>query len=77
MHNTKFLLNIRVLREHKSALYALAKCEGESMSVTLRKLIKEAALAKGVWPVLSESNGTTKNYEVSHKLEIPQKRSEG
>lgn len=43
-------LNIRVQTEHKKALRALARLEGETMSVVLRRLIRQAAQERGVWP---------------------------
>jgi hypothetical protein len=43
-------LNLRVLRVHKEALRKLARLEGEPMSVVLRRLIRQSALSKGVWP---------------------------
>lgn len=43
-------LNIKVLHEHKIALRELARQEGESMSVVLRQLIRQAAESKGAWP---------------------------
>ena len=46
-------LNIKVLREHKQALIALATLEGETVSVVLRRLIRQAALDRGVWPSVS------------------------
>jgi hypothetical protein len=44
------LLNIKVLPEHKIALKELAILESESMSVVLRRMIKQSAIEKGVWP---------------------------
>ena len=43
-------LNVKVLPEHKQALRALARLEGEPMSVVLRRLIKQIAQEEGVWP---------------------------
>lgn len=44
-------VNVKVLRIHKVALRSLAELEGESISVVLRGIIREAALKRGVWPV--------------------------
>lgn len=66
MYASKILLNVKVLQEHKFALRELARCEGESMSVTLRRLIKDAALAKGLWPVSPGSNEVQINKERNH-----------
>ena len=49
MYSRTILLNVKVLQEHKDALRALAALDGETMSVILRRLIKEAAIKKEVW----------------------------
>ena len=65
-------LNLKMLRAHKEALRKLAILEGESMSVVLRRLIRQTALNQGVWPdtfcTLNQTLGsTTRDDELMEK----------
>ena len=42
-------LSLKVLRKDKDALRRLAAAEGESMSVVVRRLIREAILKRRLW----------------------------
>ena len=41
---------LRVLPSDKAALRGLAEAEGEAMAVVVRRLIREAAHRRGLWP---------------------------
>jgi hypothetical protein len=43
-------VGIVVLPKHKEALRLLAEANGEAMSVTMRRLIREEAQRRGLWP---------------------------
>lgn len=43
-------LTLRVLRRDKDALRRLAAAEGEAMSVIVRRLLRQAARQRGLWP---------------------------
>lgn len=43
-------LAISILPIHRQALEQIAKDDGEMISVTLRRLIREEAKARGMWP---------------------------
>lgn len=60
MKKTKKMVNtaFRLHQEHIIALSLLAELEGEPKSVMLRKLIREAAIKKGVWPIKNIKKGT-------------------
>jgi hypothetical protein len=48
-------LNVKVLPEYKFALRALARLESESVSVIIRRLIRQEAQEHGVWPCVTET----------------------
>ena len=43
-------LSLKVLRRDKAALRLLAAAEGETMSVIVRRLIREEVRRHGLWP---------------------------
>jgi hypothetical protein len=43
-------LGIVMLASHKTALEKLARANGEAMAVVLRRLIREEAERRGLWP---------------------------
>jgi hypothetical protein len=43
-------VSVNLLSVQKHALKQLAEVEGETMSVIIRRLIREEAVAKGIWP---------------------------
>lgn len=47
-------VGIVVLPVHKEALRLLAAANGEAMSVTIRRLIREEAQRRGFWPDSAE-----------------------
>lgn len=68
-------INLKVLPEYKDALQALAMVDAESLSVVMRRLIREAALSEGLWPhVTSEkppsiSKAKKKKCMANHKID--------
>lgn len=44
-------IGIAVLPVHKAALRRLAEANGETMAVTLRRLIRDEAKRQGMWPL--------------------------
>jgi len=43
-------INVKLLPNYKDSLQALAMVDAESLSVVMRRLIREAALSEGLWP---------------------------
>ena len=44
------LLVFRVLAKHRRALGDIARLEGESMATVVRRLIKQEAIRRSLWP---------------------------
>jgi hypothetical protein len=48
--DTKTLLVVRVLPRHKHVLGDIARLEGESMATVVRRLIRQEAIRRSLWP---------------------------
>lgn len=57
-------LVVKVLSTHKAAVQRMARDDSEPMAAFVRRLIREEAQRRGLWPVAAER--PTEREEVTH-----------
>jgi hypothetical protein len=62
-------LALKVLQRDKEALRRLAAAEGEAMSVVVRRLIRQAARERGLWPPVDQ-HSTTEAAQHTHRTQV-------